>query len=72
LEKALEVALKQVREDAWKEGFIEGRKQGWKEGQLEARTEIATRALRMGWPIEEVVEVTGLSTAKVRALKKKL
>ena len=50
------------------QSFQEAREQG----QAVAAVEIATRLLRLGRPVAEVVEATELSIAKVGSLKKRL
>jgi predicted transposase/invertase (TIGR01784 family) len=52
--------------------FQESLEEGFQTGCEQTAVGIATRLLRLGRPVAEVVEATGLSAAKVRALKKRL
>ena len=44
----------------------------FQEGREEGLVEVATRLLKKGRPIEEIVAITGLTTTQVRKLAKKL
>jgi predicted transposase/invertase (TIGR01784 family) len=61
-----------VFQEALEEGLEKGLEKGREEGREEAAIGFATRLLRRGDSVADVVEVTGLSAAKVRALKKRL
>ena len=51
--------------------FQEALEEGREEGREEAVLAVASQLLRLGRPINEVAEATGLSPAKLRSLKKK-
>jgi predicted transposase/invertase (TIGR01784 family) len=50
----------------------EGKEEGKKEGQEEGKEEVALNLLRMGLPIEQVSEATGLSLDKIQQLQSQL
>jgi predicted transposase/invertase (TIGR01784 family) len=70
--RVFQEALQEGREEGRDEGREEGREEGRQEGRGQAILDVATRLLHLGRPIAEVVEATGLTAAKVRALKKRL
>lgn len=71
IERMLQVT--DVRETrVFQEAKQEGLEEGFQTGCEQTAVGIATRLLRLGRPVAEVVEATGLSAVKVRALKKKL
>ena len=52
--------------------FQEALQEGREEGREQAILDVATRMLRLGRPVAEVADATGLSAVKVRALKKRV
>jgi predicted transposase/invertase (TIGR01784 family) len=61
-----------VFQEALEEGLEKGLEKGREEGREEATVSLATQLLRRGDSVAAVAELTGLSVAKVRALKKRL
>lgn len=49
-------------------GFDEGFKEGFKKGAFEVAREIACRLRDIGWPLERIQEVTGLSGEELKKL----
>ncbi len=60
-----------AREQGLKEGRREGRKKGRKEGEKQQQIKIAKKLLKKGIDIEEVQEITGLSSEKLQSLLSK-
>jgi predicted transposase/invertase (TIGR01784 family) len=56
----------EIAEDKKREGIEEGKR----EGIQEARKENALRMIRKGYPLEEIQEITGLSSAVLEELKR--
>jgi predicted transposase/invertase (TIGR01784 family) len=50
--------------------YKEGRKVGKEEGRQEARIDVATRLLARDFPVSDIAEMTGLTVAQIRKLKK--
>ncbi|HFI0796376.1 TPA: hypothetical protein ACGO6M_002020, partial [Streptococcus suis] len=48
--------------------FIRGRRNGKAEGRLEGRLEVAQRLLNRGLGIEDVLEITGLTSEQLAQL----
>lgn len=48
--------------------FIRGRRNGKEEGRLEGRLEVAQRLLNRGLGIEDVLEITGLTSEQLASL----
>lgn len=48
--------------------FIRGRRNGKEEGRLEGRLEVAQRLLNRGIGIEDVLEITGLTSEQLASL----
>ena len=48
----------------------QGREEGLQEGSLKRAREDALRMLRKGYPVDDIVEITGLSRKEVEALDK--
>ncbi|HFI0035320.1 TPA: hypothetical protein ACGOTT_000208 [Streptococcus suis] len=48
--------------------FIRGRRNGKEEGRLEGRLEVAQRLLNRGLGIEDVLEITGLTSEQLAQL----
>lgn len=74
IQKMLQVwDLSQTRvyQEAMEEGREEAREEA-REKTREAVEQVALRLLKLGRPINEIAEATGLTPAKIRALKKKL
>lgn len=71
-QEALQEGREEGRMEGREEGRLEGREEGREEGRDQATLEIATKLLLKDWPVAEIVEATGLTAARVRALKKKL
>lgn len=57
-----------IAERLIQKGFDEGFKQGFKQGALEVAREIACRLRDIGWPLERIQEVTGLSGEELKKL----
>lgn len=58
----------QAKREGKKEGRIEGRKEGKKEGKIE----IVKNLLKLNMPIEQIVEVSGLTEKEVQKIKKSM
>ncbi len=52
--------------------FQEALEEGREEGREQAILDVAMRMLRLGRPVAEVADATGLSAVKVRAVKKRV
>jgi len=83
IEKMLELLLSDIRKsrayreftregkrEGIREGIREGKREGSREGKIKKAREIAKTLLQKKMSLEFVAEVTGLSPAEVRALKK--
>jgi len=71
IEKMLEPLLSDIRKSrAYREFTREGKREGSREGKIKKAREIAKTLLQKKMGLEFVAEVTGLSAAEVRALKK--
>ena len=58
-------------EKGYNEGIEKGREQGMEEGQEKGRIEVAKNLFKIGYPIDEIIKVTGLTFEKINfALKK--
>ena len=57
-----------VRREALAEGHAKGKAEGLAEGKAEGKTEIAIKLLKKDYPIEEIVEITGLSEEEIKKL----
>jgi len=60
--------MKMGKKEGKKEGEKKGKKEGKKEGKREERLEIAKRMLLNDFPVEQVIDITGLSEKEVKAL----
>ena len=58
-----------IKEEGIKEGIREGIKEGIKEGELKKAMETAEAALRKGFTIEDIIEITGLTKEVVLKIK---
>ena len=68
-EIAMTTAMKLIQKGR-EEGLQEGREEGRQEGILEQKYEDARKMLAKGYPVEDIVEITGLQEEKIRELKK--
>ena len=50
-------------------GLQEGIEQGKEEGSINAKNEIAKKLLKLGIPIEQIMEITGLTKEKIEKFK---
>ncbi len=57
------------REQGREEGLEEGHKIGREQGKKEEKLQIALKLLKRGYPIEEIIEDAGLTTAEIQTLK---
>ena len=64
-ERGTEEGLKQGK----KEGMKEGKKEGLKEGEKNKQLEIAQKLLKIKMPIEQIIEVTGLTEEEIKKIK---
>ena len=53
---------------ARKEGIIKGRKEGLIEGEKNKTVKIVKRCLQKGMPIEEIADITALTTEEIEAI----
>ena len=65
-------SVQDTRREAKAEGMAEGVAVGKAEGKAEGMIDVAKKLLKLNRPIEEIVEVTGLSRKEVEKLAKKL
>ena len=63
--RGLETGLKRGR----KEGWEKGREEGWGKGQSETQRVIARNLLKLGIPLVEIVQATGLSETEIQRLR---
>lgn len=63
-------AYREFTQEGKLEGIREGKRLGSREGKIKKAREIAKTLLQKKMSLEFVAEVTGLSLAEVRALKK--
>ncbi len=72
----IECALDQMQQQALleggKRGKTEGKIEGKSEGKIEGKVEVARTALRKGFSVDDVTEITGLSKETVMELKRAL
>lgn len=61
---ALAVRFEEGREEGWEKGREEGREEGWEKG----REEIARNLKKIGVPLEQILQGTGLSAEEVARL----
>ena len=54
------------------EGLQKGRVEGIQEGRIEGKLETATNLIKIGMPIEQIIEVTKLTIKQIDELKEKL
>jgi predicted transposase/invertase (TIGR01784 family) len=64
----LEDALAVEREEGLEEGLEKGRQEGWEEGWEEGVQEIARNFKKLGIPVEQIAQGTGLSPEEITAL----
>ncbi|HEX3149464.1 MAG TPA: Rpn family recombination-promoting nuclease/putative transposase [Gemmataceae bacterium] len=70
VEKMLQVTdIRQTR--VYQEALEEGREEGRVEGRVEVLEELAKKMIKLGRPVSEITQLTGLTTAQVRKLTKK-
>ncbi|UCZ54951.1 hypothetical protein LGQ02_09475 [Bacillus shivajii] len=55
-----------------RKGMEKGMEKGYRKGKKLAKVEVAKKLLSKEMPVEEVVEVTGLSKEQVEQLKKEI
>jgi predicted transposase/invertase (TIGR01784 family) len=60
--------LKGVVDTSYEEGKEEGKKEGMEEGKKEKKTEIARMMKKKNYPMEEIVELTGLTLREIGEL----
>jgi predicted transposase/invertase (TIGR01784 family) len=58
-----------VLDGAKNEGREEGREKGREEGREERSAEVAKSMKRKGYPLEEIMELTGLTPEQIAALE---
>ena len=57
-----------VRRDALAEGKAKGKNEGLAEGKAEGKAEIAINLLKKSYPVDEIVEITGLTKEEIEKL----
>ena len=62
--------MKEGFEQGIKQGIEEGIEQGIEKGIEEAKKEDAVKMLKKGYPVQEIIEITGLPEAVILRLKK--
>ena len=61
-------ALAEGKAKGKNEGLAEGKAKGLAEGKAEGKAEIAINLLKKNYPIDEIVEITGLSKEEIEKL----
>ena len=59
-----------VRREALAEGKAKGKNEGLAEGKAEGKAEIAINLLKKSYPVDEIVEITGLSKEEIELIDK--
>ena len=59
-----------VRREALAEGKAKGKNEGLAEGKAEGKAEIAINLLKKNYPVDEIVEITGLSKEEIELIDK--
>ncbi len=54
------------------EGMKEGREKGMKEGEKKGKIDVAKKGLKSGFPIDVIIQLTGLTKEEIEKLKEKL
>ena len=57
-----------VRREALAEGKVKGKNEGLAEGKAEGKAEIAINLLKKSYPVDEIVEITGLTKEEIEKL----
>jgi len=57
-----------VRREALAEGKAKGKNEGLAEGKAEGKAEIAINLLKKSYPVDEIVEITGLTKEEIEKL----
>ena len=70
LSEVIDKHFKEERRKGIREGIRKGRREGIQQGIQLARQEDALKMLKKGYPIEDVMEITGLSRQEIEALMK--
>jgi predicted transposase/invertase (TIGR01784 family) len=60
--------LAQLAEDIEKRGIKLGEERGEKRGEMQKAREAARKMKARGYPVEDIVDITGLSTEEVEKL----
>lgn len=63
-----EMTVEEVKDLAREDGYEEGREEGRREGREEGYKEIARNLKGKGMSLEDIAEVTGLTTEEIKAL----
>lgn len=66
---ALAAERERGTEEGLKQGKKEGKKEGLKEGEKNKQLEIAQKLLKIKMPIEQIIEVTGLTEEEIKKIK---
>ena len=53
-----------------REALAEGKTEGLAEGKAEGKAEIAINLLKKNYPVDEIVEITGLSKEEIELIDK--
>lgn len=69
MQQGLEEGRKKGQEEGIKKGIKEGRKEGREEGRKEEKVKIARQLLKIGMPIEQIIEITELSQKEIEKIK---
>ena len=57
-----------IQNDALEGAKLEGRAEGRAEGRMEGRAEIAANMKKQGWDIQQIVQITGLTSEEIEKL----
>lgn len=66
---ALEINLRKEREEIIRKSKKDGMIQGLEQGLEQAKIDVAKKLLKIKMPIEQIIEITGLSKEKIEKLK---
>ena len=62
----------QLRQEGIEEGREQGREEGREQGREEDRKEIVIEMLRLGYPIEEISNITKLSPERIQEIESEM
>jgi predicted transposase/invertase (TIGR01784 family) len=64
-------AMTKGRADGLAEGLKEGRAKGLREGRVEGKIEVAVQLLKLGIPLDDIIQSTGLTSNEISMLEEK-